>query len=328
MPDLTYSWHAPQWDYLNKLITTDALPHALLISGEVGIGKLDFAQQFCATLVCENRNEHNYNCGECKSCTLFRAGTYPDFTVIEPAETGSAITVNEIRLLIERISLTRHFNAYKIVLIKAADAMNSNASNALLKTLEEPPEHTIIILVSDQPQKLSATIRSRCQHVLMHNPSKEEALAWLATKHEDRDWERWLMLARGAPIQALRLRDTDLLDQRIAVVKGFLNLAEPAGDPLHSENIDDIAVPQIIEWLQAVILDIVRLKSSEEPIILENTDFYRPLLAIAPRLEVRLLMEFWDWLMERKQIFDISLNRKMFVEELFLHSHQLLKKMH
>ena len=324
-----YPWQTAQWQNVRKLITSNTLPHALLICGEVGIGKFDFARTLCATLLCLNQAESDQYCGECKTCKLFKAGTHPDFIFTEPQDEGSAISVDDIRALIDSVSLTRNFNTHKVVLIKSAEYMNHNAANALLKTLEEPPEHTVIILVSNRPEKLSATIRSRCQRLLMHNPNQDQALAWLQSEDEDNDWERWLMLARGAPLQALRLRDTDLLDQRIAVIKGFLGLAEANGNPLMGHaKIDDVAVPQLIEWLQSVVLDVVRLKSTDEPIILENADFYRPLLAIAPRLEVRLLMEFWDWLMERKQIFDTSLNRKLFVEELFLNSHQLLKNTH
>ena len=320
-----YPWQREQWQYLHRLIAADSLPHALLITGPAGVGKKLFANQLCATLLCSQSSEHNVACGKCKYCQLFNANTYPDFTRIAPEEVDNAISVDEIRELIERVNLTRHYDNYKIALIESADNMNNNAANALLKTLEEPPNDTLIILVCDKSQSLPATIISRCQSVVLDIPSTEDALVWLNNRADDVEWQPLLAVAQGAPLQALTLHTTDLLQQRSAVLQGFFDLIEKKGNPLMAAaQMDAVSVPQGIEWIQGLILDLVRLKGAEDPITLENPDFYRSLLALAPRLEVPLLMDLWDWLLDRKRKFDKSLNRRLVVEELFLKTQQLL----
>lgn len=321
-----YPWQAKQWQYFSNLMQAERMPHAILIAGSVGIGKSIFAKHLSHYLLCQKNQENSQPCGTCKTCLLVKAGTHPDFNIVVSEKEDGPISVDNIRLLIEKLHLTLHFNGYKVALIEAADRMNMNASNALLKTLEEPPSNTIIILVSDVAEQLSATIRSRCHMLQMNAPAREDALKWLQNKNADGDWERLLVLAKGAPLQALHLIDTDLSEQRIALVKEFLQLAEHSSQPIAEiTRFDTISVVQMIEWLQGVILDIMRLKSAKEPIALENPDFYRALLALAPRLQVPLLLEFWDWLAGRKKIFDISLNRRLFVEDIFITSHKLFR---
>lgn len=322
-----YPWQHQQWEYFLRMLKNAELPHAVLLAGPTGVGKVSFATNLCASIVCDQRAEDGLPCGTCKYCQLFKAKTYPDFTHIAPEEPEAAIGVDDIRLLIERLSLTRHFDKHKIALIESAHQMNANAANALLKTLEEPPEHTLIILVSDKPQKLPATVRSRCQSVLINAPDPEHGLAWLNQQHENSDWKPLLAVAQGSPLLALELHETDLLAQRSEIIQGFLDLAENSANPLEiATRLEDVSVSQGIQWLQGLILDLMRLKSDEDPVTLENPDFYRSLLALAPRLEVPLLLDLWDWLLDRKKIFDKSLNRRLFVEELLLHSRQLLEK--
>ena len=322
-----YPWQLQQWNYIQRLLENNELPHAMLLAGQTGLGKTSFAINLCASIFCAQRSQDGMPCGMCKYCQLFSANTYPDFTRIAPEEVDVAVTVDDIRILIERLSLTRHYDSYKIALIESAHQMNSNAANALLKTLEEPPEHTLIILVSDQPQTLPATIRSRCQSVQINPPEQQQGMAWLQ-KHDDSvDWNPLLAVAQGSPLLALQLQETDLLEQRNAVILGFLELAEDSADPMSiSPRFDSISVAQGIRWLQGLVLDLMRLKSDEDPVTLENPDFYRSLLALAPRLEVPLLLELWDWLLDRRKIFDNSLNRRLFVEELLLRSRQMLEK--
>ena len=119
-------------------------------------------------------------CGECKSCQLIKAESNPDFIKISPEEEGKAIKVDQIRGLIEKIALTSHGKTYRVIIISPADALNINASNSLLKTLEEPPANTILILITDKPSKLMATIRSRTQMIRFELPDTEQSMRWLS----------------------------------------------------------------------------------------------------------------------------------------------------
>lgn len=322
-----YPWQQEQWQYFATMLRADSLPHALMLTGLEGIGKHEFANALVAAIICKEQKSDQHACGECKHCQLLQANTFPDYIKLAPEEDGKAISVDDVRELIAKLHLTRHFDGHKVALIECAEQMNVNAANALLKTLEEPPEKTVIILVTSQPLSLPATIRSRCQLVNFYPPTDNEALSWLQSAADDVEWEPLLRVAQGAPLQAMQYHETELLDQRIAVVQGYLEVFEPNANPMDiATRIEAIPFLLCFQWIQAVIVDLMRIKASENPITLENPDFYRPLLALAPRMQVPLLLEFWELLIERKRIFDNSLNRRLFAESLLIRSHKLAIK--
>lgn len=319
-----YPWHQEQWQYFANLMQSQSLPHAIMLSGPTGIGKHEFARSLAASIICNHKRENGLACGECKHCQLFQAHTFPDYIQLSPDVDKNTISVDEIRELIAKLHLTCHFDAYKVALIECAEEMNTNAANALLKTLEEPPERTIIILVTSRSLSLPATIRSRCQLVNFCPPTDEEAIQWLTSISAEVEWEPLLRVAQGAPLQAIQYHETELLDQRISVVQGFLEVFEANSNPVQTAaKIEAIPFLLCFQWIQAVIVDLLRIKAAENPITLENPDFYRPLLALAPRLQVPLLLEFWELLIERKRLHDNSLNRRLFAESLLIRVHKL-----
>ena len=327
MTSTIYPWQQEQWQYFANMMRTHTLPHAMMLCGPEGIGKHEFAKALTAAIICNDKTPDSFACGECKHCQLLNAGTFPDYVHVAPEEDNKAISVDAIRELISKLHLTRHFDAYKVALIECAEQMNTNAANALLKTLEEPPEKTLIILVTSQPLSLPATIRSRCQLVNFHPPTDKEATQWLTSISNDVDWAPLLRVAQGAPLQAVEYHETELLDQRIAVVQGFLEIFEPNSNPMQiAARIEAIPFVLCFQWIQAVIADLLRIKAAENPITLENPDFYRPLLALAPRMQVPLLLEYWELLIERKRIYDNSLNRRLFAESLLIRSRKLALK--
>ena len=327
MNNQLYPWQHEQWDSFVRMVESNSLPHAILLSGPDGVGKHHFARNLVGAILCLQKKENGTACGLCKHCLLMEANTYPDFVHVTPEEDKNTISIDEIRELISKLHLTRHFNAKKVALIEYADNMNTSAANALLKTLEEPPEETIIILVTSAPLKLPATIRSRCQFVPFYSPTQAQALDWLNSTSKDVAWEPLLRVAQGAPLQAMQYHETELLDQRISVIQGFLELFEANSDPIEiAARIEAIPFLQCFQWIQAIIVDLLRIKGAENPITLENPDFYRPLLALAPRMQVPLLLEFWELVLERKRIFDNSLNRRLFAESLLIRSHKLAIK--
>lgn len=157
-----YPWQTSNWQNLASSQQNKRLAHGLLLHGPKGIGKKAFAVDFAHWLLCEQPSTDKA-CGQCKSCQLIKAESNPDLLYLQPEEEGKAIKVDQIRELINKISLTGHGQGYRVIIISPADALNINASNSLLKTLEEPPENTVLILISDKPSKLMATIRSRTQ---------------------------------------------------------------------------------------------------------------------------------------------------------------------
>jgi DNA polymerase-3 subunit delta' len=183
-------WHEENWRLLAERRARGTLPHALLLCGPQGLGKREFAETLAASLLCQQPRADGTACGTCRACLLLAAGSHPDRVRIglelrDDGKPRTEITVEQIRILSERLALTAQFGGFQIATIDPADQMNHAASNALLKTLEEPTPATVIALIADHPARLSATIRSRCQRVEFRVPAAAQAQAWLATHGAD-----------------------------------------------------------------------------------------------------------------------------------------------
>lgn len=188
------------------------LPHALLVCGAAGLGKRQLAELLMSRLLCQSATADDQACGGCRSCRLRLAGSHPDLMRIgleENDKTGklrSEIIIPQIRALSAKLALTPQFGGAQVVIIEPAEAMNNSAANALLKTLEEPHAGCLLLLVSDQPFRLPATIRSRCQRVELRLPSGSEALQWLQSQGiTAAKAQSALLAARGNPGQAVNL---------------------------------------------------------------------------------------------------------------------------
>jgi DNA polymerase-3 subunit delta' len=182
------------------------LGHALLFCGPAQLGKREVAQRLAQGLLCTARAADGSPCGHCRSCHLFQAGTHPDYQFVsfipnkEGTKLRTEIIIDQIREVSERLSLTPQYGHEQIAIIDPADAINFSASNALLKTLEEPVPGRYLWLVSAHPGRLSATIRSRCQRVEFRLPPLPEARAWLIARgHAANAVDEALEAARGHP---------------------------------------------------------------------------------------------------------------------------------
>lgn len=182
------------------------LGHALLFCGPAQLGKRAVAEHLAQRLLCERRRDDGEPCGTCRACHLFAAGTHPDFQRVSfiPNKEGTRlrteIIIDQIRELSGRLALTPQYGGAQVAIIDPADAINNAASNALLKTLEEPVPGRYLWLVSAEPARLSATIRSRCQKLEFRLPAFDEALQWLRAKgHAEAVAREALEAARGHP---------------------------------------------------------------------------------------------------------------------------------
>jgi len=227
-------WQAEPWARLQARRERDALPHALLMCGAAGLGKRAFAQRFVQGLLCQ-QSVDGEACGHCRSCLLFAAGTHPDlialsFGLRKDGVQRSEIVVEQIRELSARLAMSSQFGGWQIAMIDPADAMNTAAANALLKTLEEPTAQTMLILLADAPWRLPQTIRSRCQRIEFHLPAASEALAWLQAEGV-RDASAALDAAGGNPGLACVWAREGALDRRLEVRKDLAALATGRGQP-------------------------------------------------------------------------------------------------
>lgn len=182
------------------------LGHALLFAGPAQLGKREVAVRLAQRLLCNQRQGNGEPCGQCRGCHLLEAGTHPDYQFVSfvPNKEGTRlrteIVIEQVRELSERLSLTPQYGGAQVVIVDPAEAINHAASNALLKTLEEPVPGRYLWLVTAHPARLSATIRSRCQKLEFRLPPHDEALAWLrAQGHADAAAREALDAARGHP---------------------------------------------------------------------------------------------------------------------------------
>jgi DNA polymerase-3 subunit delta' len=180
-------------DMLMGALRTGRAATSYLFAGEQGIGKRFTALNFIKALDCLNQVDGDA-CGECKNCTRLDHGTRPDFMLIEPE--GGIIKVDRIRGIEEALSFKSYEGGTKAALIDDADLMNINASNALLKTLEEPPSQSMIILVSSRPDLLPMTIRSRCMRINFRPLSEENCMRVLG---KVKNAEQAVRLSMGRP---------------------------------------------------------------------------------------------------------------------------------
>ncbi len=180
------------------------LPPALLIHAAPGIGIEALILYFAQLRLCA---EPNPPCGRCNHCRRVAANEHPDFTIMgpDPESKLGQISVTQVRDLSEQLAMSSYEGRGTVVVIDPADAMNRNAANALLKTLEEPRADAHLLLLSHSPSLLPATIRSRCQKLVVPAPGREAALSWLVEQkpaHRN-DWPAVLELLGVAPLEAL-----------------------------------------------------------------------------------------------------------------------------
>jgi DNA polymerase-3 subunit delta' len=316
-------WHRKPWQQLWQAKAEQRLAHALLLVGVDGIGKARFAKAFATTVLCAEPNDSGICCGVCHSCSMIKAGLHPDLVMIEPEEEGKKIGVDAIRDLIKQVNETTLKGGFRVVIIHPASAMNMNAANALLKTLEEPAPNTLIILISNQSLRLPATILSRCQKVVFARPSHAEALQWLQQHMPDDkvDPALLLTLADGAPMKALAWLDNDMLAARNALYQGFDAITQGKMNPLQMastwQNTDQVFV---VDLLMSWLTDVLRFKLTQNPADVINADYQTEIAKQSSRLLQANLLAYVDHLQQLRSelVGSLNLNKQMVLEDLFI----------
>ncbi len=224
-------WLSVPFEQLLRAWQAAELGHAPLIYGPEGLGKTALAHCLAKTMLCQQSGKAaTVFCGQCHSCQLMDSGTHPDFFEVKPLEEGRQIGVDQVRQFNEQLALTPAVSQSRIGLIAPAEALNDNAGNALLKTLEEPPNNVYLVLVTNHLQRLLPTILSRCQKFSIALPESSQAVAWLqkeAPEASQGELSTALLMSAGAPSLALQTWQSgdveaakEVLNKLHAIAKG------------------------------------------------------------------------------------------------------------
>lgn len=318
MDKVIYAWHKQDWQHLCAYIEQDRVPQALLMTGSEGLAKHALALRYIQALLCTDKSKIEA-CSQCESCQLFLAKTHPDFLVLQPEEEGKAIRIDDVRTVINKLSLKPQYSGYRVILIQPADKMNMNSANAFLKCLEEPPERTVFVLLTEAMQALPATILSRCQKMSLSIPGSVEILTWLKEQGVSEQAELVLNLAQGSPLLAVEYAQNGSLQLRSSCFDEWNKVALMNACPITlAEKWHKQSLGQLIQWLTLWTEDIVKCTFQVEPALLYNKDLAKPLQQLAGRVNRYRLFKFYDLLLKDSYRINRQLNKQLLFEELLI----------
>ncbi len=307
------------------------LPHALLFHGRPGIGKLHLAEVLAQSLLCENMVGDGLACGSCAACGWFAAGNHPDYRLIQPEALSSAdedmeageaeeegkkksskqIKIEQIRALSDFLNLGAHRNGSRVVLIHPAESMNPGSANALLKSLEEPSAGVIFLLVSHQPRRLLATVRSRCHALALSIPPRELSLRWLQGQGS-KATAATLAFAGDAPLEAVLLHDDEADTRR----RLFDLLGQPTTSALSlADFCQRLAPGPVVDWMLKWTYDLVAIASSGKARY--NLDREKALGHLVQAMPMFKLLRFYNELTSMKAVSEHPLNARLFFDDVF-----------
>ncbi len=293
-----YPWLIPYWQRFQLMFAGKRLPHAFLLAGPSGIGKSALAVQWASLFLCE-KPQQNSPCGHCHACQLSRQQAHPDWHVYGDDDTRT-IGVDTIRQLSAQLMNSPQLGRGKVAVIRQAERMTEAAANALLKTLEEPPGNSLLILQSESAMKLLPTIVSRCQ-VWTLQADEQQALTWLHEQLPGRNISpAMLRLNQGAPLRTLAYLNEGGEQQRQAVITAL------DAYRLQPWTIGSLtkcwvsAMPVTFEWLSRLLLDALKL---QQGVALQQLPFadHPALLSFLAQRPAECLLDSMQQLLQLKQ---------------------------
>ncbi len=307
---------------LRAALSANRVPHAYLFTGPPGVGKEQTARVLAQALVCIKRTDDA--CGRCAGCRKVVAGTHSDVITVTPPEGKRRIVIKQVRALQGQMAYRPYEARNRVVLVLDAETMTEEAANALLKTLEEPPDSTLFVLTSARSNSLLATIRSRCQEVRFVPLGRDEVAARLKADGCAPDVAQVLAaLSEGSLGRAQALLEAGLPEEREAVLKAVAGL--DLDDPVkllelseswyrERERVDD-RIDLLLSWYR----DLLVLASGGPPHTLIHKDLLEGPLADQQHLGAAATLRCLDLLLAaRAAIRERNANVRLAAERLFI----------
>ncbi|WP_437888041.1 DNA polymerase III subunit delta' [Phytobacter sp. V91] len=314
-----YPWLRPHYEQLIASYQGGRGHHALLVHALPGMGDDALIYALCRYLLCREP-ENQKSCGHCKGCQLMQAGTHPDYYLLSPEKGKTTLGIDAVREVSEKLYERSRLGGAKVVWIPDAALLTDAAANALLKTLEEPPEDTWFFLACREPARLLATLRSRCRLHHLSPPAENYASAWLGreTSAPTEAILSALRLCGGAPGAAAVLLQPEHQAPRQALCQS-VEQALNSGDWLSLLSLlNHEQVGERLHWLGALILD--ALKIQQRATLLANMDAINLVQQLAHQLSAARLDAFLRAIIEcREQLLTVvGVNRELLLSDLLL----------
>jgi len=334
---ISYPWLEGEAEAL--LALRERLPHALLLVGPPGIGKRALAEYFAQSLLCESPAGGGYPCGACGGCRWFGDGNHPDYRAVIPeilqpdpepgpdgeVETGAdagapkskaapskVIKIGQIRALDGFFNVGTHRAGRRLLLLYPADTLNTDAGNALLKVLEEPPPATHFLLVTSRLSDMLPTIRSRCTRIHINRPDTVVSTDWLRAQGVA-DPSSALAEAGGAPLYAV---DEDPAADLHDVLMSALCAGRPVDPVVLAEKCEKAGAPKLVLWLSRWVSDVLRSGSGGE--VRYHPKNAAAIAALARSTSVSALQAYYRRLMRQRRVAEHTLNSRLYAEDLLI----------
>jgi len=306
------AWLEEQMRRLRAAFVAGRMPHALLIHEAPGAGGQWLAYWAAQLVLCTQ--PQRAPCGTCAACGHVARRQHPDLMVLEPQERSTQIRIEQVRELAADLALTAHQGGYKVGVLSPADSMNRFAANALLKTLEEPPPRTLLVLVASVPSRLPATILSRCQRLRVPSPSRAQAVQWLTDTCGPAEWPEALAVLGDAPFIAAMLDPATIAQTAGQMRHELEQLAAGAGDPAGSAERWARSEPALrLTCFENWLTERIRRGLLGEGAVAELRASAH---SGAPGLTIRGAFELLDGVRELRSSLDVPINRGVALEAL------------
>jgi DNA polymerase III subunit delta' len=313
--------HEKQSENLRLSLLNGRLHHAYLFIGPDGIGKRTLGLAMAQAIHCAELE--NDFCGGCGACRAIQAGNHADVRVVEPISNKKDISIQQVRELEKALSLRSFSGRQKVAIIDPATLMNWAAQNALLKTLEEPPQGCVLILIASNAGGLLPTVRSRA-FALSFGPLPQQLIVdFLIRKGKTREQAEFLAgLAMGSLGTVSKIDKEKMIEKRLEWMKTLVSLR--AGDYRAALNAAEALAGnreetlKFLEWAGLWYRDLLSFRIAHTPNQVVNIDMLAQIEEQSAAMEEDDLFSLLSKTDEASQLIQRNLNRRMVLEDLLL----------
>lgn len=312
--------HNRQLEIIKRAVTCKKVHHAYLFTGIAGIGKKLVALKLAQALQCSASED--IACGRCTGCLKTRDGNHSDVIIIEPE--GNQIKIDQVRELQKRLAFKPFEGRSNVAIIDGSDKMSQAAANSLLKTLEEPPQATYLILLAENIRQVLPTIISRCQK-LRFNPLTTPDIQKILTEDHDLTADEALaaaLMADGSPGKALTLLKSfpkgqrDEILKRIIDIKGIEDIFALAEELTGKKQVENLM--ESVELIKFFVRDVIRVKMGLDNASLINRDHIKAIKLIADRTSLNELIEGIEEVSKTEMAINMNVNKRLAIENMLI----------